>query len=685
MILFSFALVILLAGSLPWVALTRPSNKPSWLMALYLISSANVVLTGYIANSFHLLNQQWIMLTIHAGLGVIGWLIWQRVGKPGLWGPFQDWHPTLSLKWLRREPVLSLLASAVALLYAFALVQIILIPQNNSDSLSTHLSRIGFWHQQGSFFPWPTFMLNQVWYPVNAQLQTYWTLLFLGGDRLVGIVQWLAALITGVGVYGMARFYDYSARQSTFAALIFLSFPLVALQSTTTQTDLVAMAFFIPAAYFLVAGLKERQNSLLILSAISIGIGVGVKKSYFLLLPVLAIPTLLAMFQFGKQIYKQLMFWVLGVAMGISLFGAYNYVVNWKVWGGPFGPPAYVELLLDKSQNQQETPAAPKVKPRLYLDDSLITKMDGAFPGSDFLLELAYNTPRLLYQALDTSGLPRPLDGYAHKVKLYLTRPFFQWIGFDKIEGTAYTAPGHTFSFSDKNINEESHAWYGPLSALLLFPALVVGFYRGIRSKKYLLLTPGIALLVFFPMEIILRPGWDPYQGRYFAPLVALGAPLMGMWFKREDGNALYEWLISVLAIVVLFVTLLYNPSKPTLGKYADEFHIWNNDRIFIQTIQRKNERELFYKVDKFVPAGSTLGYYIPFFILDYPLFGENLERHLTPITSKTNLTNAEWLRGQGIDYLLLPQMDGIPLPPVEYQPIKTLDAWILYKYLPAP
>jgi len=307
------------------------------------------------------------------------------------------------------------------------------------------------------------------------------------------------------------------------------------------------------------------------------------------------------------------------------------------------------------------------------------------FPGSKFLLELAYNTPRLLYQALDTSGLPRPLDGYAHKAKMYLTRPIFQWIGFDEIEGAAYTVPGHTFSFTDKNINEESHAWYGPLSAFLLFPALIVGVYRGIRSRDYLLMAPGIALLAFLPMEIILRPGWDPYQGRYFAPLIALGAPLMAMWFKRDGGTAIYEWLVGILAVTILFVTLLYNPSKPTLGKYADEFRIWNNDRIFIQTIQRKNERDLFYKIDKFVPAGSTLGYYIPFFVLDYPLFGENFERHLMPITSKTNLTNVEWLQEQGIGYLLLPHVDGIPLPPAEYQPIKKVDAWTIYQYSPVP
>jgi hypothetical protein len=681
MLFFIFALIILLAGSLPWVSVARPPNKPAWLMAVYLVGSANVVLTGYIANSFHALNQPWIMLAIHSGLGGLGWLFWRGVGKPSLWGAFQGWKPNFSSQWLRREPVLSLLVLVVGLLYGFALAQVILIPQNNTDSLSTHLSRIGFWNQQGSFFPWPTFMLNQVWYPVNAQLQTYWTLLFLRSDHLVGSVQWLAVLVSGIGVFGMARFYGYNSRQSAFAALIFLSFPLVALQSTTTQTDLVTVSTFIPAVYFLLLGLREGRSSLLTLSAISIGIGLGVKKSYFLLLPVMAILAILAALQFGKRSYKQLVFWSLNAVLGISLFGAYGYVVNWQLWGGPFGRPTYIDTLLETPTNQQETL---RVMPRLISNRPRISEKNETFPAGDILLELTYNTPRLLYQAIDTSGLPRPLDGYAHKVKMRLAKALFQWIGFDEIEGAAFTAPGHTFSFSDKNINEESHAWYGPLSFLLLFPALILETRRGLRTRNYLLLAPGIALLIFLPLEIILRPGWDPFQGRYFAPLVALCAPLMAYWFN-EKRNSVREWLISALAVVIVVVTFLYNPSKPTLGKFADGLHVWNNDRVIVQTIQRKKDREVYYRVEEFVPVGSVLGYYIPFFILDYPLFGENLDRRLVPMVSRSQISDIQWLREQEIDYLLLPKRDEDPSPPPEYKLISNWPGWRLYAYMPTP
>ena len=686
MLIFILALCVLLVGSLPWLAVFRLSHRSAWLMALYLIGSAIVTLSSYIANSLSLLDQQWVMLGLHLCIGGLGWLIWKRVGKPHPWFPFVGRKIKFDAQWFRREPVLTLLLSGVALSYAFALIQIILIPQNNMDSLSTHLSRFVFWFQHGSFFPWQTPMLNQVWYPVNAQLQTYWTFLFLGNDHMVGSVQWLAALITGVGVYGMARILDYHRRPSMFAALIFLSFPLVALQSTTTQTDLVTMAFFIPAVYFLILGVKADQSSLLMLSAISVGLGIGVKKSYFILLPILGVIALLVVLQFGRRAWKPLVVWSVNLLLAVAILGSYIYVVNWKYFGDPFGTPAYIDMMLDVPQSRNESPRVKLSLARVSRHSSAsVPVLQESGSSRDIFHEILYNAPRLLYQALDTSGLPRPLDGYSHKVKLRLARAFFQAIGFEEIEGTAYTAPGHTFSFTQKNINEESHAWYGPLSVLLIFPALLTQSWRGLRQRFWLLLIPGVALLIFLPLEIIFRPGWDPFQGRYFAPLFALCAPLMATWFKEEGTSSIIaEWSISAFAVVILVGTLLYNPSKPTLGKFADEFHVWSNNRIFVQTIQRKDNRDVYYMVEEFVPPDSTLGFYVPGFILDYPFFGEHLSRRLVPLSSPAQISDLQWLRSQGIEYLLLPQ-DGYPTPPLEYQSFSHVKGWKLYFYIPTP
>ncbi len=684
MLIFILALFILLTSSLPWVAVFRLSHKSAWLMALYLIGSASVTLCSYIANSLYLLDQQWVMLGLHVCIGGFGWLIWRRAGRPHLWLPFQGWKIKFDIQLIRREPVLALLTLSTALSYAFAFVQVILIPQNNMDSLSTHLSRIGFWFQHGSFFPWQTTMPNQVWYPVVAQLQTYWTFLFLGSDRMVGSIQWLAALVSSVGVFGLARLLGYPQRPSTFAALIFLGFPLVALQSTTTQTDLMTAVFFLPAVYFLILGIRENRYSFLTLSAISVGMGIGVKKSYFLLLPVLAVIALLLILQFGRRTWKPLMIWFVNLLIAVALLGSYIYVVNWKYFGDPFGSPNYIDNMIDIAQTRNLAPGQFDLARASQHSSPLLHTLNDSPPSRDIFHEVLYNAPRLFYQALDTSGLPRPLDGYSHKIKMRLARAFFQGIGFEVIEGTAYTAPGHPFSFTQKNINEESHAWYGPLSVLLIFPALLTQSWLGLRRRSYLLLIPGIALLIFLPLEIILRPGWDPFQGRYFMPIFALCAPLMAVWFK-EEGSSIFEWFIGILAVVIIFVTLLYNPSKPTLGKYADDRGVWSNDRIFIQTIQRKNDRDVYAMVEKFVPANATLGYYIPFFILDYPLFGERLSRRLVPFSTPAQIADLQWLRTQKIEYLLLPKADSYPMPPAAYQIVSHLKDWDLYLYTPTP
>jgi len=683
MFIFILALCILWIGSLSWLAIACPSNKPAWLMGLYLLVSANITLSSYIANSFYLLNQRWAMLGLHMLIGGLGWLVWKRIGKPTLWLPFQNWKIKFDIQWLKREPVLALFMSSLTVSYIFALAQVILIPQNNMDSLSTHLSRIGFWLQHGSFFPWQTTTPDQVWYPVVAQLQTYWTLLFLGNDRMVGIVQWLAALISGVGVYGLGRLFDYQQRASAFAALIFMSFPLVALQATTTQTDLVTVAFFIPAVYFLILGMRDGQYSLLSLSAMSVGMGVGVKKSYFILLPILGMIVLLLILQFGKRIWKPLLFWSVNLLVAVALLGSYIYISNWKNFGDMFGSPNYIENMIETPQTQNQAPVVKPVIARIARHGTALDSMrQNPSIGSDILLEVLYNAPRLFYQALDTSGLPRPLDGYAHKVKMRVAQNFFKTIGFEEIEGKAYAAPGHIFSFSQKNINEESNAWYGPLSIFLILPALLIQSWRGVRLRSWLLLIPAMAILIFVPLEIILRPGWDPYQGRYFAPLVALCAPVMAIWFKAKN-NSIFEWVISIFSVIILIVTLLYNPSKPTFGKYADELHVWNNSRIFIQTIQRNKDRDLYVMVEENVPADATLGYYAPFFILDYPLFGEPLTRRLVPLTVASQIFDLQWLRAQRIEYLLIPQAGGYPAPPIDYQIVTHVNGWKLYVYVP--
>ena len=89
--------------------------------------------------------------------------------------------------------------------------------------------------------------------------------------------------------------------------------------------------------------------------------------------------------------------------------------------------------------------------------------------------------------------------------------------------------------------------------------------------------------------------------------------------------------------------------------------------------------------MEKFVPAEAVLGYYIPFYILDYPLFGENLTRRLVPMVSPAQLSDIQWLRDEEIEYILLPDRDDYPAPPRDYGIQAEWEGWTLYVYAPIP
>jgi 4-amino-4-deoxy-L-arabinose transferase-like glycosyltransferase len=645
---------LILLTSLLITASLRLTSKPAALISCYLFSYANVVLAGEIANSFYVLNQQWIFLLLHFIFCAASGLWWWKSGKPSLAGPFSNWKAEFN-SWsvrdlIKKWPDLALLALGIFATFAYAAVLNLFVPANNNDSLSTHLSRVGYWLQHGSFFPWPSSRQFQLFYPVNTQLQFLWTILFWGSDRLIGFIQWIAAVVAAVAVFGTGRLLGWKRAQSAFAALIFLSFPLILLQITTPQNDLVNAAFFASSVYFLLAGFRSGQKNLLLLSALSIGLGLGTKQTFYFLLPGIATLVLFQWKKTGKKLWPKIAFWAAACLVSFVLFTIYMNVVNWRYFGNPLGVQESVSSITGEGNVSRTTHS------------------------------IIYNIPRYVYQMLDTSGLPRPLDGYAHKIKSHIIQFIVDKTGF-QIEGTNYTFPGHTFLLKTMNINQEDNAWYGPLSVLLLFPAMAYYFIKGIRTREPFFVGMILTALIFLIAFVIVFPYWDPYAGRYFAPIVALCAPAMAGFFPADQKRrVILRTVILALALTVTGVTMLTNPAKQVAGKMTNRVNIWSGDRVAIETIQNFDDRKMLYMVDDLVPIDATLGLYTPGYFLDYPMFGAYFTRRLVPIYPFEKIQDTGWLNAQGIQYILV-QENQTPAPvlPPGIIRIKSIDGWSLY------
>ena len=629
------ALALVLACSLLITAVLRPPTRPAALLSVYLLSYTNIVLVGEVSNSFFQLNSAWVWLGLHLVLAFVAWITWWIYRRPSLLAPWQGADGRIIPGGLRTSfktyPELWVLGLGIVLVFAFNLVLIWIVPPNNNDSLATHMSRVGYWLQRGSFFPWSTQRVWQVTYPVNMQLQMFWTVLFLRTDRIVEIVQWVGALAALVGVFGLARLMGAARPQALFAALIWATFPEIILEATTTQNDLVAGTLFAATLYLLFLGIRRRDSRVLVLSGLALSLGLGTKQTLFFLLPGLALIGLLVWFYGGRPAFRSLATWAVGVVAAFVLFSAYMFVVNLVNFGHLMGPETAID-----AQTGGQTPQSLKEN-------------------------LVFNSFRLAYQAIDPSGLPDPLTGYAFKFKGLVVGKILNAVHFP-VEAPIAVATGHVFNLRERYVMQEDAAWYGPLFAFLVIPAMFYQFIQGIKKKDALRAGLLIFAVTFLLLDAAFRPGWDPFQGRYFIPVVTVGAAAMAFIFRPGKAWAVFRWAVVVVALVIAVETFLLNSGKPLSGEYA----IWYTGRLEQETMQSFYMRAPVRMVEASVPADATLGLLTYGNFLEYPFFREDFSRRLVQIYPPERVQDAAWLKAQGIEYIVVmsaPNSPGIAIP----------------------
>jgi hypothetical protein len=132
-----------------------------------------------------------------------------------------------------------MLAVAVLVLVLLELVLALASPPNTYDSQTYHLPRIEHWARAGSVGFYPTGVHRQITYPPGAEFLLLHLRLLTGSDALFNLLQWSCGLLCLVLVTRIAAQLGVPRRGQLLAALVVASVPMVVLQSSSTQTDLV--------------------------------------------------------------------------------------------------------------------------------------------------------------------------------------------------------------------------------------------------------------------------------------------------------------------------------------------------------------------------------------------------------------------------------------------------------------
>ena len=156
--------------------------------------------------------------------------------------------------WHEAGPGERALALTVAGLLLAELVLALASAPNTYDSQTYHLPKIEHWAQRHSVEFFATNIHRQVTFAPGAEYLLLHLRELTGSDALYGLLQFGAGLVCLIGVTRITAQLGGGRRAQLLAAFVVASTPLVVLESSSTQTDLVVAAWVTCLATLVVDG-----------------------------------------------------------------------------------------------------------------------------------------------------------------------------------------------------------------------------------------------------------------------------------------------------------------------------------------------------------------------------------------------------------------------------------------------
>jgi hypothetical protein len=582
----------------------RLRSAVSFVLAVYILASAEIVAMT-------------LVLSAADAVGAAGYAVFQAVL---LAAAVVAWHlrgrprppvPRLDLvAGARRNPIVAALAAVVAVALVYELFIAVGTPPNNGDSLTYHLTRAAAWLRHGGLYRIPQGQPEENDFPPNAEIQILYTFAYLHRDTVAALTQWFAQAALIVGVYGCARRLGFGRPASLYAALLGPTLSLVALESMTTQNDLVVAAFVVAAAYFVTG--KSRAE--LALFGIALGLALGTKPTALFAVPVLA---LLAAMTLPKRL---LVTAAVAGLLGIAAFGSYAYVNNLVATGRPAGA-------------RVGEPGA-----------NIIVKVTARGTVST----LARN----VYHLIDLSGLD-----VSYRKLLPITGAGRRIFDVLHIPENPPESTGYPFAFTLNQRASEDLSFFGPLGFLLVLPlALVFAFGWALRRTGATRAAYALALPAFL-LGVALTSKYGA-QARWLVTGALLTLPLAASIYRHR----LLAGAVATVGAVFMVLALAHDDTKPTGLRGTTP--VWKLSRPVAQAVLAPAEYEVLVDRMARIPSDARVGVVGDEHDPDYLLYGPKLGRTLVWLPHDDPLGPASC----GLRWIYVGRLSRVPPHPIGWK-----------------
>jgi hypothetical protein len=176
--------------------------------------------------------------------------------RPTISDAVGQWRTAARQWWAEAAKLDRFLVATIGGLLLAELVVAFLAAPNNFDSQTYHLARIEHWVAAGDVDPFPTAIHRQVSLaPGGEYLLTHLRLL-TGSDGLYNLVQWAAGVLCLLAASRIAAQFGGGRRAQLLTAFVVATTPMVTLQASSTQVDLIVAGWTAALATLVLDGAR---------------------------------------------------------------------------------------------------------------------------------------------------------------------------------------------------------------------------------------------------------------------------------------------------------------------------------------------------------------------------------------------------------------------------------------------
>jgi len=212
------------------------------------------------------------------------------------------------------------LLSLVTIFVLFSGLERYLTPIRGGDERMYHASRVLYWTQNRTIFPYATHNDRQNVFPYGSELFFLYPILFTKEEVIGRIVFWLGHPVAVIGLYFLLRELEIGKKISLAGTLIFTGTPIVIEQSVGLKPEIWLAVFSLGTGFWAVRAYKrpDRARKTLFFLALFSILSVNVKFTALSLLPA----AIFLLWLLGKRNSSlKLGAALTGIAMGLLLSG----------------------------------------------------------------------------------------------------------------------------------------------------------------------------------------------------------------------------------------------------------------------------------------------------------------------------------------------------------------------------